>query len=175
MKKKLSFAGLCAVCLLLAAVVWMRFAAVEPGEEPAGNPADESQGDVYIQTDNGDKPASASQDDITINIPAPTPEAEEHPAVFTGTEQTIQPDVAKPSPPPGGHEHDDDCDHEKPDDPALTNPAVTPAPSPMPAPSPVPPGDKKLPGFDYIPDGGEGQEIIADDMFENGNTIGIMG
>ena len=32
-----------------------------------------------------------------------------------------------------------------------------------------------LPGFDNVPNAGENQVTEADDMYENGNKIGIMG
>ena len=105
-------------------------------------------------------------------------------AVFTGAEQIIQPDATKSV-------YSEEV---------LTNPAKTPggvpvAETPQPAvndPAAKPPAQEigvnnsdsegikgnnpgGLPGFGNVPQGGENNVVNADDMYENGNKIGIMG
>ena len=88
-------------------------------------------------------------------------------------EQSIQPEVEKP---------------QQPDGETLTNPEEKPdgtpvetTPEPVDHDTYVPPADDGgtgggggLPGFDYVPNGGENIETFAGDMYENGNKIGSM-
>lgn len=66
-------------------------------------------------------------------------------------------------------------------------PAETPAPTPIPTPTPVPEpasaaprpvqaGDMVyVPGFGWLESQGEGRVIHDENMYENGNKVGIMG
>ncbi len=56
-------------------------------------------------------------------------------------------------------------------------PTLTPTPAPAPvAPSSVQKGDMVyVPGFGWLESQGEGTVIYAEDMYENGNKVGIMG
>lgn len=86
-----------------------------------------------------------------------------------GTEQTIQPDVEKPT-----------YTEEE-----LTNPYQTPNGIPVEPPEdgeePTPVENQipsqstgGLPGFDDVPYMGENEVIYAEDMYQNGNKVGIM-
>jgi hypothetical protein len=122
-----------------------------------------------------DNPQTGNLPDIVIQPNPQSPAAsgdDGKGAVSTGTEQTIQTDPAKP-------EYDEET---------LTDPAKTPEGTPVTEPpqhtdhdhvvTPPPqdrPAGSGLPGFDNIPNAGPNQGTQADDMYENGNKIGIMG
>ena len=100
-------------------------------------------------------------------------------ADFSGTEQTIQPEVTKtPEPEKPDTAINTDEPHDIPTDPVLTNPAANPSdlptPTPPPAVQPAPQQSGGLPGFADVPHGGANQVIPDDNMRENGNKIGIM-
>jgi hypothetical protein len=84
-------------------------------------------------------------------------------------ERSIGPEAEKPESAVRGE------NHEKPDDPAYTDPSSPPAAA---AEEKTGPGGGTsgggLPGFGEIPYSGPNREIAADDMRENGNKIGIM-
>lgn len=92
-----------------------------------------------------------------------------------GTEQTIQPDPVKPNPTedelkdktqtPSGEKVDLPKTPEEEKELEENPPPVDDEPS-------NPSGG--LPGFDNVPDMGEGENIYVDGMKENGNKVGIM-
>jgi hypothetical protein len=89
-----------------------------------------------------------------------------------GAEQSIQPEVTRPT------SARPDETHERPDDPALLDPAAPPATS-QPSSDQPEGGETKdgkvyVPGFGWIKDIGEGRGTHLSDMYENGNKIGIM-
>lgn len=94
------------------------------------------------------------------------------PAQTDQTEQSIQQEVTKPAEP--SEEVKKDAT-QKPDGTKVDTP-----PTPVEHDTYVPPEDTGensgggLPGFDNVPNGGDNQVIQADDMYENGNKIGIM-
>lgn len=113
---------------------------------------------------------------MTVNPETPdanTNAGEENGADFTGTEQTIQGDSVKP-----------EYTEEELKDPTKT-PDGTPVegtPEPQDHNNVTPPPEQPstntsggLPGFDHVPNAGENQGEYLDDMYENGNKIGIMG
>lgn len=59
----------------------------------------------------------------------------------------------------------------------VPTPTLTPIPAPAPVtPSPVQKGDMVyVPGFGWLESQGEGTVIYAEDMYENGNKVGMMG
>ena len=143
-------------------------------------------------------PQSSSSQDVTVDTPDITEkedgitvppiqipqESESTNGVDKGTEQTIQPNTSEkptytdeelknPDQKPNGDkvtENDKPQDHDKVEKP-VTPPKTDNQPQG---------GDKKdgqiyVPGFGWIDDIGEGQGTVADDMYENGNKVGIMG
>ena len=101
------------------------------------------------------------------------------------TQQSIQPDVAKPKPPsqqaltdptqkPDGTKVDtppEPVEHEK-----VEQPQELPPQPNEPQAGDTENGKIYIPGFGWVEDHGGGRSgIVADDMYENGNKIGIMG
>jgi len=194
MKRYSVIAGLCAVCLIMVVMIGIRFQTDRPEDDPLPTPDDTVLNipvvDPSIGTgDNGkDAETADKKTDVVIN-PNRDNDKQDGRAVFTGTEQTIQPDVKKPdyseeqltnpvqtpdgvkveTPPP---EVLQDKDNKPPDAPPPTEKPKTNEPKA---------GDKQngkiyVPGFGWVDDhGGGGEGIQADDMYENGNKIGIMG
>ena len=85
-------------------------------------------------------------------------------------EQKIQPDPVKPEPPeppklPEG------IDEENPDQKPEYKPEDT---EKKPEENPPASNGNSIPGFDNVPDGGANQIIEDENMYENGNKIGIM-
>ena len=125
--------------------------------------------DVTVDTDIEQE---EKEDDLVIDTSDITqPDNEDSGAVYTGTEQTIQGDVTKP-------EYTEE---------QLTNPEQKPNGEPASESDRVENGAKVekpttptttpsggLPGFDSVPNAGANQVTQADDMYENGNKIGIM-
>jgi hypothetical protein len=154
-------------------------------KDPVINP------NIEIITDNDDviETTTDIKPEIAI-IPIKQTEEKENQAVSTGTNQTIQPDVIKPNPTP--EQLTDPT--QKPNGEKIEVPAVDITDRENKPPDTLPPatekpqtipnqpqaGDKQngqiyVPGFGWIEDnGGGGQGIQADDMYENGNKIGIM-
>jgi hypothetical protein len=104
--------------------------------------------------------------------------------VDKGTEQTIQPDPIKPEytdeqlknpdQKPNGEkvtEQDKPVEHNK-----VEKPSPPPKSDNQPQGGDVNnKGETYLPGFGWIKNSGENQRSVADDMYENGNKVGIMG
>lgn len=101
------------------------------------------------------------------------------------TQQSIQPDVDKPKPPsqqaltdptqkPDGTQVDtppEPVEHEK-----VEQPQELPPQPNEPQAGDTENGKIYIPGFGWVEDHGGGSSgIVADDMYENGNKIGIMG
>ena len=129
-----------------------------------------------------------------VNVPSLTPEQSDpgQGANSNGTEQTIQADPVKPESPekpespagtttlPDGHDGADVPEEErKTEDEAPPTyeetPTVTPTETEPAAGSTNSSGQVYVPGFGYVENSGENQGGTLDDMYENGNKIGIMG
>ena len=158
-KKWLIVAGGLAACAALVFIISGQFEK-KPVNDTLPPPNCSSQGGVMV--DEPDSSISPEKDNPEITVKPETPDTSSTPetgnsgsgAVASGTEQTIQGDPEKP-------EYDDEAqDHD----------TVEPPPPP---PSTNTGGG--LPGFDNVPNGGANHVIEADDMYENGNKIGIMG
>ena len=179
-KKWLTIAGCLVVCAVLVVVIASRFAGetVTDGDLPSSS---SQQGDVVVDPDSGtlntDAPDNSEQagDDVTVDPEIPSGDLSEssgNGADSTGTEQTIQADAVKP---------------ETPDEEVLTDPSQKPDGTPVegtPTPEdhdsyepPAPPSTNTsggLPGFENVPNAGANQGEYLEDMYENGNKIGIM-
>lgn len=180
-KKWLIVAGGVVICGVLVAVIASRFARETVTDAPLP-PSSSQQGDVIVDPDGGAAPSPEpeadreQENDVTVR--PETPDAGDtatggNGADASGTEQTIQADPVKP---------------EKPEESVLTDPSQKPDGTPVegtPQPEdhdsvtpPPPPSTNTsggLPGFDNVPNAGENQVTEANDMYENGNKIGIMG
>ncbi len=177
-KKRLVIAGLAAVCVLaifgISRVLYKEPMQVLEEESRAEEEmelvveSEESTGDVEKETTN-----EGESKELVIE-----PETEN--SVESG-EQVIQPDPEKteeekPTEPPAVSEESD-----------VTNPDTPPTYEEKPQES-TPPADDGTPsngdtkdgmiyidGFGWVPDeGGGGSGTVADDMYENGNKVGIM-
>ena len=180
-KKWLTVAGCLAICAVLVIVIVSSFSKDKVTDDPLPSSSSQ-QGDVVGDPDSSTPPPSESgdvqepEDDVTVNPETPdanTNAGEENGADFTGTEQTIQGDSVKP-----------EYTEEELKDPTKT-PDGTPVegtPEPQDHNNVTPPPEQPstntsggLPGFDHVPNAGENQGEYLDDMYENGNKIGIMG
>lgn len=180
-KKWLTVAGCLAICAVLVIVIVSSFSKDKVTDDPLPSSSSQ-QGDVVVDPDSSTPPPSESgdaqepEDDVTVNPETPdanTNAGEGNGADFTGTEQTIQGDPVKP-----------EYTEEELKDPTKT-PDGTPVeetPEPQDHNNVTPPPEQPsantsggLPGFDHVPNAGENQVTEADDMYENGNKIGIMG
>lgn len=104
------------------------------------------------------------------------------PAQTDQPEQSIQPDVTKPEPPSEETLHDpttkpDGTKVDTPPEPvehdAVEQPEELPSEPSVPKGGDTKDGQVYLPGFGWVTDTG-GTGTTADDMYENGNKIGIM-
>ena len=181
-------AGLLA-CLALAVGIAMRF----------GGKASIPQSDSSIPIKDGDTTIVVNIKDSDPNSENHNTEPNHNSdpgmdADSAGTEQSLQADPIKPAEPeppkPPVPAAQKDQEHAPEDVPqenrnTPTPPKYTETPKPEPAEPPKPtepdPGSKDeagkvyVPGFGYIEDSGANQGDTLDDMYENGNKIGIMG
>lgn len=171
-KKWLTVAGCLAVCAVLVFVIAKQFDKAPVTDAPLPNSSVEA-GDVEVNKPQVDNAENNNAPAVNPIKPDASQTEDASGAVSTGTEQTIQPDPVKPEP----------------DEDALKDPTQKPDGTPVEGtPTPedhntvTPPSDPPstntgggLPGFDNVPDGGANQVTEADDMYENGNKIGIMG
>ena len=174
-KKWLTVVGCLVVCAVLVVLIAGQFGNEPVTVDPLPTNSSQSSNVVVTQPDGDAADNTEKKDPVEVKpeIPSNTPDASgDNGAVSTGTEQTIQPDPVKPEP----------------DEEALKDPTKKPDGTPVEGipksedhdnvtPPPAPPSTNTgggLPGFDNVPDGGANQVTNADDMYENGNKIGIM-
>lgn len=180
-KKWLAVAGGLALCAVLVVLITGQFTKEPPQEAPL--PATSSQpGDVVVRDpDTSGIPESQTpekEDEEPVmkpeQIPVSSPSSDAGGgAVSSGTEQTIQADPVKPTP----SEEELKDPTQKPDGTPVQG-TPTPEDHNNVTPPPPPPSTNTgggLPGFDNVPDAGPNQVTEAEDMYENGNKIGIMG
>ena len=124
---------------------------------------------VIEKPDNTEKENEISVPDIVI------PEATENPnGDDEGTDQTIQPDVPQK---PSYTEEELTNPNQKPSGEKVEPPTEEKPTQPQ---TQEPPKEKPskptggLPGFDNVPNMGENSGEYLDDMYENGNKVGIM-
>lgn len=172
-KKRLTITGCLAICVVLVVLIGQQFKTDKPMDDPLP-PQSSSVSDVTVDPNAPDN--AEKEKDVVIQLPDTTqPTSSDNGAVDKGTDQTIQGDVTKPEytdeqlkkldQKPNGDpvtETDKVQDHDK-----VEKPKDPPAPS-------KPSGGNSIPGFDNVPDGGANQGERLDDMYENGNKIGIM-
>ena len=170
-KRRLAVGGGIAVCAGLLAAISLQFAKTPAGEDVL--PEKESGvAEVIIDPSHAPEESSSGGESTELTIRPDTGQGAGE-AQTGEPEQSIQPEVEKP---------------QQPDGETLTNPEEKPdgtpvetTPEPVDHDTYVPPADDGgtgggggLPGFDYVPNGGENIETFAGDMYENGNKIGSM-
>lgn len=191
------------VCCLLCAAAVIGIATRFGGnaEIPSGVVSDNQpeSGDLTVDI-NGDQtgtipgidPDKQTDVDIQVQVPDKSNADPAQGADSSGEEQTIQADPVKPEAPekteaptgnttlPDDHDAEDvpeeerKTENEKP--PVYEEqPTTPPAATEPPAGSTNSSGQVYVPGFGYVDNSGENTGIKDDDMYENGNKIGIMG
>ena len=180
-KKWLTVAGCLAVCVVLVIVIASSFSKDKVTDDPLP-PSSSQQSEVVVDPDSSTLPPTESGDDQEpgedVTVHPETPDAstntdEGNGADFTGTEQIIQPDPVKPE-----YTEEDLKDPTKTPDGTPVDGTPEPQDHNNVTPPPEQPSTNTgggLPGFDNVPNAGENQVTEADDMYENGNKIGIMG
>jgi hypothetical protein len=185
-KKILMLAVGCVLCAGVTAGIGLRFNSSK--QVPSVAVLDTSQ-DSSAPTVSIDDTAQSESPAVSIGLSDSTtdPGAE---ANSTGTEQTIQADPVKPTAPDaptpptsagqGGQDHtaeDVPQSERNTEQPPTYQESTTVKPSTNePAPgSTNSAGQVYVPGFGYVEHSGSNTVIQADDMYENGNKIGIMG
>lgn len=178
-KKWLLVAGGLVICAILVVLIGSSFS-TQPVQDDDISATDDTDNGITVSPNTDLSAGDTSEPEnstpaIVINPSADIPATTGSGAVSTGTEQTIQPDVTKP-------EYDEKT---------LTDRSKTPDGQPVSEPPQsvdhdavsTPPATEKpasggtsggLPGFDNVPNAGANQGNQADDMYENGNKIGIM-
>ena len=195
-KTKKRLAVVCGVilCIVLIAVIMLQFDQAPAGEDKL---PEESSAVTEIIVDPGEVQTEESGEETEATELAIQPEtgtsggAEEtqpavdsRPAQTDQTEQSIQPDVTKPEEPSEQVLTDptqmpDGTKVETPPVPVEHEAVVTPT-EPTPAPGEPQAGDTPngqiyVPGFGWVENnGGGGSGTTLNDMYENGNKIGIM-
>ena len=199
-KKWLTITGGLVICAILVFVISQKFTKDKPTDDlPPVNSS--QQGEVVVDPDGSipttdpDASSDINENDLTVNPQTPSNDTSSNAgngAVSSGTEQTIQADPVKPESPekpeapsgtttlPDDHDGTDVPEEErKTEDEAPPTyeetPTVTPTETEPAAGSTNSSGQVYVPGFGYVENSGENQGGTLDDMYENGNKIGIMG
>ena len=185
-KKVLVIAAGSALCLALAVGIGLQFRG--HGSAPSGigaDPAQDTKGPV-VNIQDAERPENTGPV-VDIAVPDKTADPAAG-AVSTGTEQTIQADPVKPEEPekpaapsttplPENHQAEDvpqeDRNTETPPSYEPEQTTVTPTPKPD-TQGGYDQGGTYVDGFGYIPSSGEGTVIHDDQIYENGNKVGIM-
>lgn len=159
-KKRFAIAGCLAACVVLVVLIGSRFIPEKSAEQPLPSKSSQSS-QVTVNTD-----AEKGKEVVVATPNTSQPAITENGADSSGTDQTIQRDVSKPSAPSKEQ---------------MTDPSQKPNASTKPdssTDSTSAGGSSQtgggLPGFDNVPNGGANQVTDADDMYENGNKIGNM-
>ena len=179
-KKRLTFAGLGVVCVVLVIAIVSQFKTEAPKDvsvQPSSTVSDAVSPGTVIPTPSADPTKAPEVSAKSIDpTAAPTPTQGADTADSTGTEQSLQSTPAKPEAPTETPAPQDET--------AVTNsskpPEYKPEDTVKTEPSSPKAGDKNekgqmwFPGFGWVDDGGANEGTKADDMYENGNKIGDM-
>ena len=190
-KRYLAIGGGAVICIGLLAAISLQFGKIPTGEDTL---PEESSAVTEIVVDPGEVQIEESDSSADLVIKPETgteteleetaPPVDSRPAQTDQTEQSIQPDVTKPEEPSEDVLTDptqmpDGTKVETPPTPVGHDEVVTPT-EPEPAPGEPQAGDTQngqiyIPGFGWVQNnGGGGSGTVAEDMYENGNKIGIM-
>lgn len=190
-KRYLAIGGGAVICIGLIAAISLQFGKIPTGEDTL---PEESSAVTEIVVDPGEVQIEESDSSADLVIKPETgteteleetaPPVDSRPAQTDQTEQSIQPDVTKPEEPSEDVLTDptqmpDGTKVETPPTPVGHDEVVTPT-EPEPAPGEPQAGDTQngqiyIPSFGWVQNnGGGGSGTVAEDMYENGNKIGIM-
>ena len=190
-KRYLAIGGGAVICIGLVAAISLQFGKMPAGEDTL---PEESSAVTEIVVDPGEVQIEESDSAADLVIKPETgtetePEetaypVDSRPAQADQTEQSIQPDVTKPEEPSEDVLTDptqmpDGTKVETPPTPVEHEKVVMPT-EPTPTPGEPQAGDTQngqiyVPGFGWVENhGGGGSGTTLDDMYENGNKIGIM-
>lgn len=197
-KQMLLIAGCAVACIILVAVIGSRFGTppeatsivaesstetegvtvemepnpemLETSTEKATEETPEETKEIVIQTESV-KPAETRetkavvpvQTDQKVQAIQPSPEKPTAPPEEVLSDPTQKPDGEKVEGTPVAEEHE-----------AVVPPSEPPAQAGEPQYWDTQDGKIYVPGFGWIDEIGEGQGTVAEDMYENGNKIGIM-
>ena len=190
-KRYLAIGGGAVICIGLIAAISLQF-----GNAPAGEdaPPEESSAvtEIVVNPSDVQKEEPGEDEKLVIKTePSTAVKTEEgtqpvdsRPAQTDQTEQSIQPDVTKPEVPSeeiltDPTQKPDGTKVETPPVPVEHEEVITP-PETTPAVGEPQAGDTQngqiyVPGFGWVENqGGGGSGTTADDMYENGNKIGVM-
>lgn len=178
----------CLLCVAVAVGIATRFGG--NAEIPSGVVSDEpvQSGELDVNINNDDQ----TDMDIQVEMPDESKTDPAQGADSSGLEQTIQADPVKPESPekpeapsgtttlPDDHDGADVPEEErKTEDEAPPTyeetPTVAPTETEPAAGSTNSSGQVYVPGFGYVENSGANEGGTLDDMYENGNKIGIMG
>ena len=184
-KKRLTLTGLGVVCVVLVIAIVSQFQTEQPKDapiQPSSTISDAVSPVTEIPTPSVE-PTKTPEVTVRPIDPAVTPAKSTDTGDSTGTEQNIQAEVTKPAEPPqtaktnpsktpDGQKVDKvtPVEHDKVTKPESSTSSSTPKA-----------GDKNekgqvwFPGFGWVDDeGGGASGTKAEDMYENGNKIGVM-
>lgn len=175
-KKYLAIGGGAVICIALIAAINLQYGKAPTGEDALPEESS-SATDIIIDPSSLSSETDAGETEPVIqpntNAADSTGQAvDSRPAQTDESEQSIQPEVTKPTEPEESVKTDPT---QKPDGTKVDTP-----PTAVDHDTYTPPADTGtqnsggLPGFSNVPDGGANQVIQADDMYENGNKIGSM-
>lgn len=172
------------LCVALIVGISSRFGTRPQQENPSIISKETNDPNPTVNINDREK---GNANDLNIGIKTDAPETDPgkpgQGADSDGTEQTIQDDPVKPEAPAPFTAVEDD--HKPEDVPesernAETPPTYTPEQTTVtPPPQPQSGGENTgsgvyVPGFGYIESSGEGSITVNEDMYENGNKVGIM-
>lgn len=166
-KKYFIIMGALAACAVLVGLIAQQFQKDVVEDEPLPTITEEVT-DVVVDITVPEQ----EQTDIIIIAPEVSQDTtQQEGAVDTGTEQTIQPDIPeKPT-----YTEEELSNPEPPSSGDTTEPPVVETPAPEESTNTGSNSGGGLPGFGDVIVGGDNQAIYVEDMYENGNKVGIMG
>lgn len=186
-KRYLAVGGGAVICVLLLAAIGLQFSKKPSGEDKM---PEESQTETEIVVEPSEAVEIKESRETGMVLQPNTAEdntdqpVDSRPAQTDQTEQSIQPEVTKPAEPEEAVKTDPTM---KPDGTKVETPAATEDYERVNTPSeaePIPEqpraGDTEngkiyIPGFGWVENnGGGGSGTTAEDMYENGNKIGVM-
>lgn len=200
-KRYLAVGGGVVVCIALAAAISLQLKKAPTGEDVVPESSQQVTG-VFVdpsglaesrseETNEGETEAEETQGEESGIVIQPNTQTEDteqtvdaRPAQTDQTEQSIQPEPAKPEAPdaetlkdpsvkPDGTKVEGEPEAVEHD--AVEKPAETEPPAGTPQAGDTSGNQIYVPGFGWVENhGGGGSDTVAEDMYENGNKIGIM-
>ncbi len=184
-KKRLTLTGLGVVCVVLVIAIVSQFQTEQPKDvpiQPSSTISDAVSPVTEIPTPSVE-PTKTPEVTVRPIDPTVTPAKSTDTGDSTGTEQSIQAEVTKPAEPPQKAKTDPSktpygqkvdkvtpVEHDKVIKPESSTSSSTPK-----AGNKNEKGQVWFPGFGWVDDeGGDASGTKAEDMYENGNKIGVM-